>query len=71
MISVISPIIDYVDDVEKAANDEMVTVLIPEFVTTRWWHRALHNQTAFVIRAALMFRKRTVVISVRYHLQEA
>jgi amino acid transporter len=69
--SVISPLIDYINDVEKICNEEMITVIIPEFVTTRWWHRILHNQTALLIRAALMFRKGKVVTSVRYHLRDA
>jgi hypothetical protein len=67
--SVIEPLVDYINDVEKICNEEMITVIIPEFVTTHWWHRILHNQTAFLIRAALMFRRGKVVTSVRYHLR--
>lgn len=68
--SVITPLLEYIDDVEKLTNDELITIVIPEFVTARWWHQVLHNQTAFMIRAALMFRRRKVVTSVRYHLRD-
>ena len=67
--SVIAPLIDYINDVEKISHDDMVTVIIPEFVTAKWRHRILHNQTALLIRAALAFQKGKVVTSVRYHLK--
>lgn len=67
--SVIRPLLDYIDDVEQTAHRDMITIIIPEFVTAKWWHQVLHNQTAFLIRAALLFRKGKVVTSVRYHLK--
>ena len=47
----------------------MVTVIIPEFVTSKWRYNLLHNQTALLIRTALLFKRGKVVTSVRYHLQ--
>jgi hypothetical protein len=35
-----------------------------------WWHQFLHNQTALRLKAALLFRPGTVVVSVPYHLAE-
>jgi amino acid transporter len=66
--SVVTPLIHYIDDVEQCSHDDMVTVVVPEFVTARWWHNVLHNQTALFIRAALALRRRRVVTSVRYHI---
>ncbi len=66
--SVIGPIIDYIDDVEELRQDDTVTVIIPEFITSRWYHQFLHNQTALVLRAALRLKRGKVVTSVRYHL---
>ena len=68
--SVIQPIIQYVDDIEKLCSSNVITVVIPEFVTSKRWQQLLHNQTAFFIRAALLFKKGKVVTSVRYHLKE-
>ena len=68
--SVIAPLLQYIDDVERIACDDLITVVVPEFVTTRWWHRILHNQTAMFVRAALATRKGKVVTSVRYHLKK-
>ncbi len=68
--SVISPLIQYIDDVEQTTHGDVITVIIPEFVTSKWWHQVLHNQTAFLIRAALLFKRGKVVTSVRYHLKD-
>jgi hypothetical protein len=67
--SVIAPLLEYIDDVEQTTHGDMITVIIPEFVTRKWRYQILHNQTAFMIRAALMFRRGKVVTSVRYHLK--
>ena len=44
-------------------------VVLPELVATRWWHQLLHNQFPLRVKAALLFRPGTVVVSVPYHLQ--
>lgn len=66
--SVIDPLLKYIDDLGHSTSNEMVTIVIPEFVTAHWWHQFLHNQTALLIRTALLFRRGKVVTSVRYHL---
>ena len=67
--SVVGPLIKYIDDVGEITHDDMVTIVVPEFITSHWWSRVLHNQTALFIRAALAFRPRKVVTAVRYHLK--
>jgi hypothetical protein len=66
--SVIRPLLDFIEEESQKNKEGMITVIIPEFVTARWWQNLLHNQTAIIIRAALSFKKRIVVTSVRYHL---
>jgi hypothetical protein len=34
----------------------------------RWWEQLLHNQSAFLLKVRLLFRRDTVVTSVPYHL---
>ena len=67
--SVIAPLLEYIEDVEQTTHGDMITIIIPEFVTRKWRYQVLHNQTALLIRAALMFRRGKVVTSVRYHLK--
>ncbi len=66
--SIIRPLLDYIEQESRSRPNTMITVIIPEFVTARWWQNLLHNQTAIVIRTALAFKRRIVVTSVRYHL---
>lgn len=68
--SLTAPLLDYVDEVEDRYEHDIVTVIIPEFVTKKWWHNLLHNQTSFLIKTLLRFKKGKVVTSIRYHLDE-
>ncbi|MGZ3725733.1 MAG: APC family permease [Pseudobdellovibrio sp.] len=66
--SISGPILDYIDTVSKEHPTEFVTVIFPEFVTAKWHHQLLHNQTAWLIKLSLIYRKNIVVTSVKYHL---
>lgn len=70
--SVIAPLLQYIDQVDEEAKDEahgaLVTVVLPEIVPKKWWHALLHNNTALLIKGALLFRKGKIVVSVPYHL---
>ncbi|MEY4025521.1 MAG: hypothetical protein RL438_1034 [Actinomycetota bacterium] len=57
------PILNRIDEIDNMHNDDLITVIIPEFVTSirsQW----LHNQSALAIKARLLFRPNTVVTSV-------
>jgi amino acid transporter len=47
---------------------DTLTVVIPEFVVHRWWEHLLHNQSALMLKARLLYRRNTVVISVPWHI---
>ena len=66
--SIIRPLLDYIDRMERQGEGRYLTVVIPEFVPSRWWQHFLHNQTALLIKAALLFRPGKVSVSVPYHL---
>ena len=69
--SFIRPLLRYIDAIDKQRSDDTLVIVLPELVATRWWHQLLHNQTALRLKAQLLFRPGTVVISVPYHLQHA
>jgi hypothetical protein len=46
----------------------LATVVVPEFLVTRWWHRFLHNNRALFIKRMLLFEPRVVLSSVPYRL---
>lgn len=74
--SVLQPILRYLDDLERDVEfDRHLTVVLPEFVPSRWWHFLLHNQNALLLKAALYFRRRrgeriTVVTDVPYYFMD-
>jgi amino acid transporter len=66
--SITEPLIDYIDEVQKRFPDGVITVVLPEFVPSKWWHHLLHNQTALFIKGILLFKKGVVSTSVPFHL---
>ena len=66
--SVLSPFLSLVEEVKKFRDDDIVTVLLPEFIAAKWWEHFLHNQTGLMIKAALLFKPKIVVTSVPYHI---
>ncbi len=69
--SVMDPLVNYIKEVDETkAPGEVVTVLIPEFVTCKWWHRFLHNQTGLMLQNLLVWQTNVVVTTVPLHLRE-
>jgi amino acid transporter len=68
--SVTGPILDYIDEVEKRYEHDLVTIIVPEFVTKQFWHNLLHNQSALLLKTILRYRKDKIITTVRYHLEE-
>jgi amino acid transporter len=66
--SLMEPLLEYIDQVDAERPDDYVTIVLPEFVPARWWHHILHNQSALLIKASLLFRPNIVVTSVPFHL---
>ncbi len=54
--SVIGPLVEFID-ANIQEEGQYVTVVIPEFVPAKWWHHFLHNQTAWALRMALLYRR--------------
>jgi amino acid transporter len=63
------PLLRYIDSVARNAHDDMVTIVLPEFVPARWWQQLLHNQSSLMLKGALLFKKGVVVTSIPYHLE--
>jgi amino acid transporter len=68
--SVLGPVLQYVDQMEKQRDGDYMTIILPEFIPAKWWQHLLHNQTALLIKGALLFRKGKVAISIPYHLDQ-
>jgi len=68
--SILRPLLQFIEEVEHFRGDDIVTVLMPEFVPAHWWQRLLHNQNGLLLRSVLSFKPNVVVTSVRRHLRK-
>ncbi|BDU78794.1 APC family permease [Mesoterricola sediminis] len=67
---VVEPILEEVTRFRLAEPEVCLTMILPEYVTPKWWQRVLHNQMAFRIKASLMLKPGVIVTSVRMHLPD-
>jgi amino acid transporter len=66
---VITPILDYILELERSNPDRQIAVLIPELVERHWYHYFLHNQRAEWLRARLLAtgNQRLVLVNVPWY----
>jgi len=74
--SLIQPLLDFLDQTDQEHNDgQQATVVLPEFVPAHWWEVILHNQTAWQLKASLLYHRRQlgfqrVIVDVPYYLRD-
>ncbi len=73
--SIVGPLLEFLDQIDEERNDgQLATVILPEFIPTKWWHTLLHNQTAWLLKFSLLYHRRLhnlerVIIEVPFHLR--
>jgi len=61
------PLLKYIKLVaSEAGPNEVITVVVPEFVPRVWWHGFLHARAAQLLRARLLFTPKVVIVEVPY-----
>jgi amino acid transporter len=65
------PVLDYVRGLRRESPRDVVTVFVPEYVVGRWWEQLLHNQSAFRLKARLLFEPGVMVTSVPWQLHSS
>jgi hypothetical protein len=70
--SVLTPLSQFIDTVKAKADasGSPVTVIMPQFITKKWWQSILHNQSGFLIMANLLRRKGIIVTIVPFQLEK-
>lgn len=72
--SVQEPLMKYIDEQSKTlGKGDTLTIVLPEFVPKHSWEHLLHNQTALLLKTALLYRRtehNEVIIDVPYYLYE-
>jgi len=57
-----TPVVDYLRELERSADQDELVVLIPEVQARRPWQAVFHNQRGFVLEQAIQHGTRNVVI---------
>jgi hypothetical protein len=68
--TVISPLMDYILELEQQNPDRKITVLLPELVVNHWWENLLHNQRVQLLKLLLLLRgkQRIIVVDIPWYL---
>jgi len=65
----IEPILEYIEKmIAIRQKNELLTIVVPQFVPAHWWDNLLHNQTALMLRFALLFKPGIVIVEVPYQV---
>ncbi|MEA2374815.1 MAG: hypothetical protein QOD53_1278, partial [Thermoleophilaceae bacterium] len=60
----VRPIQLYVRQLRRDYPGDVISIIIPEYVVGHWWQNVLHNQTAWRLKARLLFEPSVTVTSV-------
>ncbi|HEU4834581.1 MAG TPA: APC family permease [Pyrinomonadaceae bacterium] len=63
------PLLRHIHRLSRENSDDIITVVLPEFIPARWWQHFLHNQSSLLLKGSLLFKKGVIVTSVPYHLE--
>jgi amino acid transporter len=64
------PLLKHINRLMRENSNDMITVVLPEFIPAKWWQHMLHNQSSLLLKGSLLFKKGVIVTSVPYHLEE-
>ncbi|MRS03229.1 hypothetical protein EG832_08410 [bacterium] len=65
----VEPVLDYIKKLSDIRQpNEMLTIVVPQFIPAHWWENFLHNQTALLLRFALIFKPGLVIVEVPYQV---
>jgi amino acid transporter len=65
----IEPLLDYINELDKKRQpNEILTIVVPQFVPKNRWENVLHANTAFWLRISLLFKQGIVITDVPYQI---
>jgi len=63
------PLLRYINRLAREHGNDIITVVLPEFIPAKWWQHILHNQSSLLLKGSLLFKRGVIVTSVPYHLE--
>jgi amino acid transporter len=69
---VITPILNYIWQLEGQNPETVIAVLIPQLVESRWYYGPLHNRRADILKTVLLLkgRNRILIVNVPWNLEK-
>ncbi len=68
---VVDPLLRFIQSEEYDYQPgDIITVILPQFSVSKWWHRLLHNQTRVFIERELMKHKHIVVSTIPLQMKD-
>ncbi|MBN2147044.1 MAG: amino acid permease, partial [Anaerolineales bacterium] len=65
----VEPLLEYIEEVASQRQpNEIITIVVPQFVARHWSNNILHTQAAFWLRLALLFKPGIVITDVPYQV---
>jgi amino acid transporter len=66
----LEPLLEYIEEIaEQRQPDEIITIIVPQFVPRHWYNNLLHTQAAILLRLALLFKPGIVITDVPYQVR--
>lgn len=66
----LEPLLTYIEEIiAQRQPNEVITIVVPQFVPKHWWHNLLHAQTATWLRLALLFKPGIMITNVPYQVK--
>lgn len=66
----LEPLLGYIEEIAAQRQpNEIITIIVPQFVPRRWWHNFLHTQAAMWLRLMLLFKPGIVITDVPYQVE--
>ena len=65
----VEPLLEYIEEI--AANrqpDETITIVVPQFIPSKHWHKLLHTNTANLLRSELLSKPGIIITDVPYQV---
>lgn len=65
----LEPLLEYIDKLDSISTEqEIITVVVPQFISRKPWTRFLHTRTADTLRTVLLNRKKIMITEVPYQV---
>jgi amino acid transporter len=68
---IVGPLVEFIESAEYDLTDrDIVSVILPQFIVQKFWHRILHNNTRVHIERQLLKHKQIVICTIPLQLHD-